>query len=47
VAADLHLSLDVAIGLLLARIAWVAATVLLRLYRRADTALADRLPDIT
>lgn len=52
VAADLHLSLDVAIGFLLARVAWVAATellikpVLLRLYRRADAALNDRLPDL-
>lgn len=50
--ADLRLSLDVALGLLLARVAWVAATellikpVLLRLYRRADSALSDRLPDL-
>lgn len=50
--ADLRLSLDVALGLLLARVAWVALTellikpVLLRLYRRADTALNDRLPDL-
>ena len=49
---DFHLAIDVAIGWLLARAAWVGVTELLiksawfRLYRRADAALADRLPNL-
>lgn len=49
---DLHLSLDVAIGLVLARAAWVAVAELLikpvvrAIYRRADAAAGGHLPDL-
>jgi hypothetical protein len=50
--ADVHLALDVAIGWFIGRAAWVAVTelllkpLLIRFYRRADSALNDRLPDL-
>jgi hypothetical protein len=53
--ADLHLAIDVAIGWILGRAAWLAVAELLlkpalhRLYRRADASLNglhDRLPDL-
>ena len=50
--ADLHLSIDVAIGTLLARALWAGLDELVmkplwrRLYRRADEVLADLLPDL-
>ena len=51
--ADLHLAIDVTIGWILGRAAWLATSelvlkpILHRLYRRADASLNDRLPDLT
>ncbi len=50
--ADLWLAIDVAVGWILGRALWlivaelVAKPLMFHLYRRADRALADRLPDL-
>jgi hypothetical protein len=50
--ADLWLAIDVAVGWILGRALWlivaelVAKPLMFHLYRRADQALADRLPDL-
>lgn len=49
---DLHLALDAAIGVVLARAVWAVVSELVfkplarRLYRRVDAAAGDRLPDL-
>jgi hypothetical protein len=50
--ADFWLAIDVAVGWILGRALWlivaelVAKPLMFRLYRQADHALADRLPDL-
>jgi hypothetical protein len=50
--ADLWLAIDVAVGWILGRALWlivaelVAKPLMFHLYRRADRALADHLPDL-